>query len=118
MKAIKLSEVSAYNPPSHHGTVSLKLQGEAETGVTKFWQGLSYFLPNGGADWQYDEGMPAAEFEKTYFVVSGELVVIDGDEKEYVIKKGDSIAFLPNEGRRLENRTNETASALVTFSTC
>jgi glyoxylate utilization-related uncharacterized protein len=117
MKTIKLSDVQPYDPPCHHGTVSLKLQGAEETGITKFWQGLSYFLPKGGADWQYEEGMPAAQFEKTYFVLTGELVVIDADGTEFLLQEGDSIAFLPNEGRRLENRTNYTASALVTFST-
>ncbi len=117
MKQINISDVQAYNPPAHHGMVALKIQGEAESGVTKFWQGLSHFLPNGGADMAYQAGTFGADFEKTYFVVTGEIVVIDENEQEFTLGAGDSIAILPNEGRKMINKTNQVATALVTVST-
>jgi len=117
MKDIKLNDVIPYHPPSHFGMVALKLQGLEESGVSKFWQGLSYFLPNGGADMQYSEGTFGAEFEKTYFVVDGQITVADADGKTFTLDKGDSIAILPNEGRAVQNMTNRTATVLITVST-
>lgn len=117
MKHIKLSSVKPYNPPSHFGMVALKLQGLEESGLKKFWQGLSYFLPNGGCDLQYEEGTFGAEFEKTYFIVDGQITVTDGEGNDYVLNSGDSISMLPNESRSARNNTNKTATALVTIST-
>ncbi|CAM2952341.1 cupin domain-containing protein [Vibrio rarus] len=116
MKQISLTDVNPYNPPAHHGMVALKLQG-AESGITKFWQGLSHFLPNGGAEMQYEAGTFGAQFEKTYFVVSGEITVIDANDQEFTLGEGDSIAILPNEGRKVLNKTNVTSTVLVTVST-
>jgi glyoxylate utilization-related uncharacterized protein len=117
MKTIQLSDVKPYNPPAHFGMVALKLQGLEESGLTKFWQGLSYFLPNGGAEMQYKKGSFGAEFEKTYFVVEGQLTVLDSEGKTFVLNAGDSIAMLPNEARSVINKTNKTVTALVTIST-
>ena len=117
MKKIQLNDVKPYNPPSHFGMVALKLQGHEESGLKKFWQGLSYFLPNGGCEVQYESGTFGADFEKTYFVVEGELTVFDGQGNEFVLNSGDSIAMLPNESRSALNKTNKTATVLVTVST-
>jgi glyoxylate utilization-related uncharacterized protein len=117
MKQIKLDNVQSYSPPYHFGMVALKLQGKEESGVTKFWQGLSYFLPNGGAETQYEKGSFGAEFEKTYFVVEGQITVLDDKGDKFVLNAGDSIAILPNEARSVINTTNKTATALVTVST-
>jgi len=117
MKLIKLNSVKPYNPPSHFGMVALKLQGAEESGLKKFWQGLSYFLPNGGAEMQYEAGSFGAEFEKTYFVVEGQITVVNSEGEEFDLEAGDSIAILPNEGRTVVNKTNKTATALVTVST-
>jgi glyoxylate utilization-related uncharacterized protein len=117
MKKITLNDVKPYNPPAHFGMVALKLQGLEETGLKKFWQGLSYFLPNGGAEMQYEAGTFGSEFEKTYFVVTGELTVMDSEGNELKIFAGDSIAIYPNEGRSILNHTNQTVTVLVTVST-
>lgn len=117
MKKITLKDVKPYNPPAHFGMVALKIQGLEETGLKKFWQGLSYFLPNGGAEMQYDVGMFGAQFEKTYFVISGELTVIDKADSRLTISTGDSVAIYPNEGRSIVNHTNQVTSVLVTVST-
>ena len=34
---------------------AMRLQGKEETGIQKFWVGLSYFLPGGGAEWAYED---------------------------------------------------------------
>ncbi|AXT39268.1 cupin domain-containing protein [Alteromonas sp. BL110] len=117
MKTVKLSDIKPYNPPAHFDMVALKIQGKEETGLTKFWQGLSYFLPNGGANMQYQSGTFGAEFEKSYYVIDGELSIIDEKNKVTVLKQGDSVAILPNEGRKLRNDTNRVTTVLVTFST-
>lgn len=117
MKMIRLQKIKPYNPPAHFDMVALKVQGQEESGLTKFWQGLSYFLPNGGAEMQYQKNTFGAEFEKSYYVISGELTVTDETNTSYVLRSGDSIAILPNEGRKLKNNTNEVTTVLVTFST-
>ncbi len=117
MKKIPLETVKPYNPPAHFGMSALKLQGKEETGITQFWQGLSYFLPKGGAEMQYEAGSFGAEFEKTYFMVNGELTITDSSGESQILSEGDSIAIYPNEGRSVFNHTNKTATALVTIST-
>ena len=117
MRFVTLNDLKPYNPPAHFDMVALKIQGEAETGLTKFWQGLSYFLPNGGASMQYQRGTFGAEYEKAYYVISGELTVIDDNNHSTVLYAGDSVAILPNEGRKLKNESNQVTTVLVTFST-
>jgi hypothetical protein len=45
MKKIKLSDVKPYAAPKHFNVSTLRLQGKDETGIQKFWMGLSYFSP-------------------------------------------------------------------------
>lgn len=106
-----LEEVKPYNAPLHFDMKAMKLHGTEETGATKFWMGMSHFLPGGGAEWAYDE----SPTEKVYFVLEGEIIVKSKDE-EFVLKKGDSIFIGPNEGREMINRTNDVATCLVTIS--
>jgi hypothetical protein len=47
--------LSAYDAPGHFGMTAMRLQGTEETGASKFWMGLSHFLPGGGADWGYED---------------------------------------------------------------
>lgn len=117
MKKVSLDKVQPYNPPAHFDMTALKLQGKKETGITQFWQGLSYFLPKGGAEMQYEKGSFGAEFEKTYFIVKGELTVTSASGESLLLAEGDSIAIYPNEGRSVFNHTNKTTTALVTVST-
>jgi hypothetical protein len=51
MKKISLTDVNAYEAPGHFAMTAMRLHGKEETGATKFWIGLSHFLPGGGADW-------------------------------------------------------------------
>ncbi len=65
------TEAKAYNPPGHHSMVALKLHDKELSGTEKFWMGLSHFLPNGGAEWAYED----SPTEKIYFVMEGEVTV-------------------------------------------
>ena len=69
--------------------------------------GLSYFLPQGGAE--YD----ASPTEKIYFVLEGEVTVVTSEKEKIVLKAWDSIHIAPNEGRAIRNETNQPASMLV-----
>ena len=115
MKLVKLQDVSAYEPPNHFGTQCLKIQGE-DSGLTKFWQGLSTFSPDGGADWQYGEGTFGANTEKTYFVVEGEITVENEAGDQFVVGPLESIAMLPNEKRKMWNSGDRDAKVVVTIS--
>jgi glyoxylate utilization-related uncharacterized protein len=108
MKKVEFKEVKAYEPPGHFGMTAMRLQGKKETGVKKFWIGLSHFLPDGGAEWAYEDN----PLEKIYFVLEGEITVRSRRE-EYVLWKRDSLFLGPNEGRELINNTNKPASMLV-----
>ncbi|MGI6730704.1 MAG: cupin domain-containing protein [Anaerovoracaceae bacterium] len=111
MKKVELKNVSPYNAPLHFDMKSMKLHGTEETGATKFWMGMSYFLPGGGADWAYED----SPTEKIYYMLEGEMVV-KGKDEEFVLKKGDSLFIGPNEGRSMINKTNEVATVLVVIS--
>jgi uncharacterized cupin superfamily protein len=72
MKKVAYADMTTYGvPPKHFSVVSGRFQGEAETGLTKFWMGMSHYLPGGGVEWS---GEDSAE-EKVYFVLEGELTV-------------------------------------------
>lgn len=107
----EISEVNPYSAPLHFDMKALKLHGKEESGATKFWMGMSHFLPGGGAEWAYED----SPTEKIYFVLEGEVVVTakDGD---FVLKKGDSLFIGPNEGRSMLNKTNQVATVLVVIS--
>lgn len=111
MKKVTIDHVNPYFPPLHFNMTALKLHGKDETGLNKFWCGMSYFLPNGGAEWAYDE----SPTEKIYFVLDGQITVTSKTE-EFVLNKGDSICILPFEGRKMLNRTNFPATVLVIVS--
>ncbi len=115
MKLVKIQDVSPYEPPNHFGVSCVKVQGE-ESGLTRFWQGLSVFAPDGGADWQYGEGTFGAHTEKTYLVIEGSITVENEAGEKFVLEKFDSLSILPNEKRRLYNSGGCEAKVLVTIS--
>ena len=108
MKKTTYKDVKAYDPPGHHGMVALKLHDRELTGTQKFWSGLSHFLPNGGANWAYED----SPTEKIYFVVEGEITIKSKDET-IILKKYDSIHIPPFEGRSMHNHSNLPATVLV-----
>ena len=111
MKKVSLSQVKTYAPPKHFNMTALKLQGKDETGVTKFWVGLSYFLPGGGAEWAYEDNPN----EKVYIVLDGEITVKNKLE-EVTLRPMDSLYLGPNEGRSILNKTNRPVTMMVVIN--
>lgn len=111
MKKVELANVKPYLAPKHFDMRSMRLQGTEETGATKFWMGMSYFLPGGGAEYAYED----SPTEKIYFVIDGEITVKSKTET-FVLKKNDSLFIGPNEGREMINETNAVATVLVVIS--
>ena len=112
MKTVRFDKVKAYNPPGHFNMAALKLHGKAETGLERFWVGLSHFLPGGGAEWGYEDNPE----EKIYVVLEGEITV-KTKKKTVVLKQWDSVFLEPNEGREIINHTNKPTSMLVVITT-
>jgi quercetin dioxygenase-like cupin family protein len=110
MKKVELKDVKPYAAPKHFNMTALRLHGKEESGSKKFWMGLSHFLPQGGAEFD------ASPTEKVYFVLEGEVTVIDEKKNKIVLKKHDSIHIDGNEGRSIINETNEPASMLVVIN--
>lgn len=111
MKKVRLEQVNPYEAPGHSKMVALKLHGKEETGAEKFWVGLSYFLPGGGAEYAYED----SPTEKVYFVLEGKITVKTKKE-EATLGPWDSVYLAPNEGRELINKTNKPVSMLVIIS--
>ena len=111
MKKIKLSDVKPYAAPGHFDMVAMRLSGKEETGAQKFWVGLSYFLPGGGAEWAYEDNPN----EKFYWVLSGELTVKTKTET-YKIGPNEGIFMGPNEGREIIKETNLPVSMPVVIN--
>ena len=104
-----IESLSSYEALGHHGCTCMRYHGKDETGASKFWVGMSIFLPGGGADYAYEDN----SLEKVYYVLEGEMTVTDKDGNEYVIHKDESISFHPNEGRYLKNKSKLSAKMLV-----
>ncbi len=115
MQVTRLEDVNEYQPPCHFGVSCLKVQGE-DSGLSKFWQGLSTFEADGGADWQYGEGTFGAHTEKTYFVVEGQISVENEAGEVFVVNRLESLSILPNEKRKMWNSGGKDAVVLVTVS--
>jgi glyoxylate utilization-related uncharacterized protein len=111
MKKVSLSQVKPYSATKHFNMTALRLQGKEETGIQKFWVGLSYFLPDGGAEWAYED----SPTEKVYLVLDGEITVKTKTE-EVTLGPMDSLYLAPNEGREIINKSNKPVSMLVVVS--
>lgn len=105
---MQFTEVKPYQAPLHFDCATLKLHGTEETGATKFWMGVTHFLPNGGAEYAYED----SPTEKIYVVLEGEVVIQTKTER-IVLEKYDSILIAPFEGRSIINETNMPATMLV-----
>lgn len=109
MKKMTLSDVKAYDAPGHFGVSTMRLHGQEETGASKFWMGLSHFLPGGGCDL----GVPPGE--KVYFVLEGEITIKNKTE-EHILGKNELIFIAPGEEREILNHTNQPVSMLVIYN--
>ena len=104
-----LEDLKTYEAPGHFGMTAMRIHGKDETGATKFWMGVSTFLPGGGAEYAYEDN----PLEKVYYMLDGEMTVTDQAGKKYLLKKDESMSFPPNEGRYLINEGNLPARMLV-----
>lgn len=111
MKKVSLSQVKPYAAAKHFNMTALRLQGKEESGIQKFWMGVSYFLPGGGAEWAYEDNPN----EKVYLVLDGELTVKNKSE-EITLKAMDSLYLGPNEGREIINKTNKVVTMVVVIN--
>ncbi len=111
MKKVSLQDVKSYAAPGHFNMVAMRLSGKEETGAEKFWVGMSYFLPGGGAEYAYED----SPTEKVYFVLDGEITVKTKTE-EITLGPLDVLYLAPNEGREVINKTNKPVSMLVAIS--
>jgi mannose-6-phosphate isomerase-like protein (cupin superfamily) len=111
MKKVSLTEVKPYAAAGHYNMVAMRIQGKDETGIQKFWIGVSYFLPGGGAEWAYEDNPN----EKVYLVLDGEITVRNKTE-EVTLGPMDSLYLGPNEGREIKNKTNKVATMVVVIN--
>lgn len=113
MKKVAFRDITKYGtPPKHFNVVSGRFQGKTETGLSKFWMGLSHYLPGGGVEFS---GADSAE-EKVYFVLEGELTV-KSETEEFVLGPWDSLYIGPHEARSIINNTSRPATMLVIVNT-
>ena len=106
MRITRHSGAPAYVAPAHHEVATRRLQGQDAGPTERFWVGLSYYLPGGGAD-----ESPTSE-ETVYVVLDGTLVVqADGQEEE--IGPLDSVHLPKGTLRRVDNRSPRPATLLV-----
>jgi mannose-6-phosphate isomerase-like protein (cupin superfamily) len=108
MDVTRFGAARPYDAPGHHGMVGLRLQGWEVSETGAFWTGFSQFLPGGGAT------ADATPLEKVYVVIDGELTIIT-DDGETKLGPLDSCHLDAGERRTIENRSNRTASMLVTM---
>ena len=111
MKKVRLDEVKPYEAPGHFDVSVLRLSGKDETGSQKFWVGLSYFLPGGGAKYAYED----SPTEKVYIVLDGELT-IKTKKDEFTLGPMELLYIAPFEGREIINKTNKPVTMLVAIS--
>jgi len=113
MKKVAFEDIKKLGtPPKHFNVVSGRFQGAAETGLTKFWMGMSHYLPGGGVEFS---GADSAE-DKVYFILEGELTV-KTETEEFVLKQWDSLYIGPHEAREIINNTSRPATMLVVVNT-
>ena len=106
MRVTRHAAAPGYVAAAHHGVATLRLQGHEAGPTERFWVGLSYYLPGGGADEN-----PAGE-ETVYVVLDGELVV-RADGREETLGPHDSVHLSKGTRRRVDNQSARPATLLV-----
>ena len=90
-KVTYANESVPYEAPGHFDVRTTRLHNPGDINEGTIVNGLSHFLPGGGAE-------PAVTaFEMIYYIVSGEMTVELYDENDvptkYVLHAGDSVHF-------------------------
>lgn len=110
MRVIRHASAPGYVAPAHHDVATMRLQGHEAGPTDRFWVGLSYYLPGGGAD-----ESPAGE-ETVYVVLDGTLVVSAAGREEE-LGPLDSVHLPKGTIRRVDNRSARPATLLVIIGT-
>lgn len=107
MQITRLNDAKRYDAPKHWDMRSLRLQGFDASACDFGWAGLSYFLPEGGAE------MDAGPIGKLYFVLEGEITITLGDSSVHLLSKMDSCFIPAGESRAIRNNGAAVATLLV-----
>jgi mannose-6-phosphate isomerase-like protein (cupin superfamily) len=110
MRVTRHAAAPSYVAKAHHDVATMRLQGHEAGPTDRFWVGLSYYLPGGGA-----EESPTSE-ETVYVVLDGTLVVTAGGREEQV-GPFDSVHLPKGTVRRVDNRSASPATLLVIIAT-
>jgi uncharacterized cupin superfamily protein len=109
MRVTRRSEAPAYTAPLHHDVVTRRLQGHEAGPTERFWIGLSYYSPGGGAD-----EAPTGE-ETVYIVLEGELTIASGGEQA-TLGRFDSVHLPKGQVRTVHNHSDQQAVLLVAIA--
>ena len=102
----ELKDAPTYPAAKHFDVKTLLLQHRDNGGPKSFWVGLSYFLPDGGAE------MSSSSMERVYAVLSGTLTLITGEGEEMELKPMDTVYIPPGVERKLINKGKEPVTML------
>jgi len=109
MKLIKKGEGEPYEAEGHFGVWSMR-KLFAGKDSQRLIIGLSHFLPQGGV-----EMAPASSSERTYFILSGSLLV-KGKSEEYLLGQGDMLYIGPGEEREIQAQGSEPCTVLLSIA--
>ena len=111
MNVTRFTQAPQYFPEGHGGMRCVRLQGHEAGPADVLWLGVSEMAPGGHTD------LTAAEVEKHYVVLEGEVTVVtqspDGRREEVVLSRYDSCRIGPREARQLVNRSGARALILL-----
>ena len=106
MRITRHAGAPGYVAPAHHDVATMRLQGHEAGATERFWVGLSYYLPGGGAD-------EAPTSEETVYVVLDGTLVVQADGREEEVGPLDSVHLPKGTRRRVDNRSPYPATLLV-----
>ena len=106
MNVTLFANAPAYFPANHIDMQCLRLQGHEAGPSESLWLGVSLLLPGGHT------GLDGSPVEKHYVVLEGRVTVVT-ETGEETLGPWDSCRLAPGEKRRLENRTDDTATILL-----
>lgn len=110
-KVTKANESYKYEAPGHYDVLTTRLHDPQDVNEGTIVNGLSHFLPGGGAE------ASESKFEMIYYIISGEMTVTlyddNGKATDYVLHAGDSAHFGKGTKRGCKNTGIVTAQMLT-----
>lgn len=110
MKITRYTDAKSYNAPGHFNMIPLRLHSADLSGGKHLTLGMSIFLPGGGAE--FSKVPETMDMNLIYYVVEGQMTVTTETET-FVLDAGDSVEWLPGDGRSIKNETNDPVKMLV-----